>query len=139
MTAYLSELTKYERDQENNQNPSWFTTTYDMLTEFDSFVSHYLQTGDDASVWSLISPSCGVIHTKCLNEIIRMNETRQPILIRKVHRFIINEKNIRFRLLFAIKSLQPLIAHSIDIVQGTINCFRLTFGSILGCRRLFLT
>ena len=118
MTAYLSELTKYERNQENNQNPSWFTTTYDMLTEFDSFVSHYLQSGDDSSVWSLISPSCGVIHTKCLNEIIRMNETRQPILIRKVHRFIINEKNIRFRLLFTIKSLQPLIAHSIDIVQG---------------------
>jgi len=114
VTAYLSELTKYERDQENNQNPSWFTTTYDMLTEFDSFVSHYLQTGDDESVWSLISPSCGVIHTKCLNEIIRMNETRQPILIRKVHR-------IRFRLLFTIKSLQPLIAHSIDIVQGNLR------------------
>ena len=121
MTAYLSELTKYERNQENNQNPSWFTTTYDMLTEFDSFVSHYLQSGDDSSVWSLISPSCGVIHTKCLNEIIRMNETRQPILIRRVHRFIINEKNISFRLLFTIKSLQPLIAHSIDIVQGTRN------------------
>ena len=122
MTAYLSELTKYERDQENNQNPSWFTTTYDMLTEFDSFVSHYLQSGetDSPSVWSLISPACGIIHTKCLNEIIRMNETRQPILIRKVHRFIINEKNIRFRLLFTIKSLQPLIAHSIDIVQGII-------------------
>ena len=92
-----------------------------MLTEFDSFVSHYLQAGDDESVWSLISPSCGVIHTKCLNEIIRMNETRQPILIRKVHRFIINEKNIRFRLLFTIKSLQPLIAHSIDIVQGNLK------------------
>ena len=122
MTAYLSELTKYERDQENNQNPSWFTTTYDMLTEFDSFVSHYLQSGETSNVWSLISPACGIIHTNCLNEIIRMYETRQPVLIRKIHRFIINEKNIRFRLLFTIKSLQPLIAHSIDILQGYYFC-----------------
>ena len=43
ITAYLSELAKYERNVDD-QNPSWFRKTYDMLTEFDSFVAYYLNT-----------------------------------------------------------------------------------------------
>ena len=44
--AYLSELSKYERDLDEEQNPSWFRTTYDILTEIDSFVSCVHRQGE---------------------------------------------------------------------------------------------
>ena len=50
VTAYLSELTKYDRDTPDEQNPSWFRTTYDMLTEFDSFVSNFIQNSRDKGI-----------------------------------------------------------------------------------------
>ena len=69
-------------------------------------------------MWELSSPKSSV-YTTDLNEIVRMVETKTPILIRKVEPgLILNDEKLNFRVLFIIKSIEPIEAWGVDLIQG---------------------
>ena len=50
-----------------------------------------------------------------------MIETKKAFLIRKVEPgIVINEQKVHFSILFIIKSIEPLEAFGIDLVQGKL-------------------
>ena len=112
--AYLSELVKYERDLDDEQSPSWFATTYDMLTEFDSFVACQLAKEQR---WALHYDKQTCVSSS-LNEIIRMTETKKPILIKWIpERPLCGNFHVQLRILFLINSLTPIEASCVDMVE----------------------
>ena len=69
-------------------------------------------------MWELSSPKSSV-YTTDLNEIVRTVETKKPILIRKVEPgLILNDEKLNFRVLFIIKSIEPIEAWVVDLIQG---------------------
>ena len=112
--AYLSELVKYERDLDDEQSPSWFATTYDMLTEFDSFVACQLAK---EKKWTLHYDKQACVSSS-LNEIIRMTETKKPILIKWIpEKPLCADVHVQLRILFLINSLTPIEVSCVDMVE----------------------
>ena len=118
--AYLSELVKYERDLDDEQSPSWFVTTYDMLTEFDSFVASQLSKPQR---WTMHYDK-QISVSSSLNEIIRMTETKKPILLKWVPtKPLCNDMHVQVRILFFVSSLVPIEAHCVDLVEVRMRKF----------------
>ena len=76
--------------------------------------------------WALCS-SDGVVLTRNLNEIIRAIETRKPILVRQhFNDVVVSEQTVSLRIYFMIKSIDPIEAHALDLVQGEFYAYTAT-------------
>ena len=91
-----------------------------MLTEFDSFVASQLSKSER---WSMHYDK-QISVSSSLNEIIRMTETKKPILLKWVPmRPLCDDMHVQVRILFFISSLVPIEAHCVDLVEVRMRKF----------------